>query len=476
MRTVYTDRSRIETYQRCPRLRYEEYHRGGLGIQSAHKPLPLAVGGSVHVGLEHLLLGAGEDAAVVEALDDFSSHRDALAIDTAEQAAMVAIDPNSFHAQLIATAADLGMSEDDPAIVAMRDSHAQSVRDFDAWLYTEQSALVEGMVRAYARRRLAPLLAEYEVLEVEREGQWVLSEDGPHAIWFMSRPDALLRSRQDGNLYLLSYKTTATWDIRKGRDAEHDMQGLSEAVEVERRLGERVMGIRYEYLLKGGRWEDKDLSQRFGIKVWSQRSHLIRKYVATSTPSRGQSTYSVGDECWSYDYIKEDGSTSKLAWQNWRSRPVWEDGSVREWIDKLDAGEEAMSAYDPTVGQEPRPLGWKSSAQALGYTATHPLDDVFPAPLMVYRSDDQARDWVEQVEAQERRVAEGVAQVEAAEDEGERRHLLNVLFPMTRRACEYPTTCSMSKICWGGEDIQRDPIGSGLYKSRIPNHPQEIVK
>jgi len=32
-------------------------------------------------------------------------------------------------------------------------------------------------------------------------------------------------------------KTAASWDIRKERDAERDMQGLSEGVEVERRLG-----------------------------------------------------------------------------------------------------------------------------------------------------------------------------------------------------------------------------------------------
>ena len=55
---------------------------------------------------------------------------------------------------------------------------------------------------------------------------------------FMSRPDALLRSRADNSLYILSYKTAATWDIRKARDAEHDMQGLREGVEVERRLRE----------------------------------------------------------------------------------------------------------------------------------------------------------------------------------------------------------------------------------------------
>jgi hypothetical protein len=520
-RIVYTDRSRIESYQRCNRLRYLEYSEGGIGIQPMKKPLPLVVGGSVHKGLETLLRhamgpagnsGIQEESAVAAALADFSLHKSALALDTTEAAAMTPAE--GFDAQVAAQARELGMSADDPAVAELFQRQRNAAAEFDSWLYAEQASLVEGMVRAYARRRLRPLLEEFEVLEVEREGDWLLANLNNYQAYgheqvveirFMSRPDALLRSRADNSLYILSYKTAATWDIRKARDAEHDMQGLSEGVEVERRLGAewslakeggrtnsvsdevwrylrdlpappRILGIRYEYLLKFGRWEDKDLSARFGLKVWSQRSHLIRKYVATSVPSRGPASYSVGDECWSYDWIKDDGSTSKLAWSNWRARPVWEDGpgAVRAWIDKLDATQMAMSAFDSTVGQEPREMGWKSEAQALGYTATHPLDEVFPAPLTVYRQDDQLRDFVEQIEASETRVAEAVAEVEAAGDEGERRHLLNVHFPMSRRACEYPSSCAMVKLCFGGDDIRAQPLESGLYRVRTPHHTPEL--
>ena len=312
----------------------------------------------------------------------------------------------------------------------------------------------------------------------------------------MSRPDALLRSRADNSLYILSFKTAASWDVRKARDAEHDMQGLSEGVEVEKRLGEwwesrdrtahsrtrhlrvfarrcinflqsiptppRILGIRYEYMLKGSRYADKDLGSRFGLNVWAQRSHLIRAYQGDA------------EWCWSYDFLKDDGGTSKLYYKNWRPRAVWESMPIRAWIDLLDSATETMSAYDSTTGLEPRSLGYHCDAQAQGYTATHPLDDVFPPPLTVYRQDDQLRDWIDQVEAQERRVAEGTAAVMAAtEDEGERRHLLNVHFPMSRRACSYPSECAMTKICYGGDDIRRDPLASQLYKIRVPNHPME---
>jgi len=545
-KVIYTDRSRTESHQRCARLRFLEYHQNGIGIQPMNKPLPLVVGGSVHVGLEHLLLGRTEDQAVAAALSDFSLHRSALALDTTETAAMAVTPIDGFDVQMAAQARELGMDPGDPQLTELFQRQRNAAAEFDGWLFNEQASLVEALVRAYSRRRLRPLLEEFEVLEVEREGDWSLAsvaletpkwvcvdcgkyvdkgneygkspcciaelaEYESAEIRFMSRPDALLRSRADNSLYILSYKTAATWDIRKARDAEHDMQGLSEGVEVERRLGEwwqqiqavkalgrdgdlaktddipkatwaylrdlsappRILGIRYEYLLKGYRSEDKDLSARFGIKVWAQKSHLIRKYVATSVPSRGASAYSVGDECWSYDWIKDDGSTSKLAWQNWKSRPVWEDGTVKAWIDALDDTQMAMSAYDSTTGAEPREMGYKGAAQALGYTATHPLDEVFPAPMIVYRSDDQLRDWIEQVEAQETRVVEAVARVEAATDEGEKRHLLNVLMPMSRRACSYPTECAFTKLCYGGDDVRRSPLESGLYRAREPHHTPE---
>jgi hypothetical protein len=496
-----------------------------------------AVGLAVHVGLETLLLDAQmagdmpdligymtEDKAVARALADFSTHRSALALDTAEADAMAA-PAAGFDAQLAAQAADLGV--DIETIAELNAGHANRAREFEDWLWREQASLVEGIVRAYARRRLQPLLAEFEVLEVEREGSWLLAhrEDDEEAgvyegydLVFMSRPDALLRSRADNSLYLLSYKTAASWDVRKARDAEHDAQGLSEGVEVEKRLARwwewvrhrtldhlsrdwtleltaaefaemqamprstrvyleklaappRILGIRYEYLLKGSRYEDKDLSARFGMKVWAQRSHLIRAYSTGGDGGDGGD----GQWCWSYDFLKDDGSASKLYYKTWRPKAVWESMSTKQWIDMLDTATETMSAYDSTTGMEPRPVGWHSDAQAQGSTATHPLDGVFAAPLTVYRQDDQLRDWVEQTEAGERRVAEAVAEVDAAADEGDRRRLLNALFPMTRSACSYMfgSECAMARVCYGGDDIRRDPLGSGLFKRRVPNHTPE---
>lgn len=569
MKTWYTDRSRIIDGQRCERFRWLSTFDGpsGIGIAPARKSLPLAVGGAVHAGLAVLLRDGQrcidhhgtnwleiEDNAVEAAFLELEKSRPGgLALDTAEEEAQREQKTDALGMALLDTAGEFGVPVSIDDGQALMGDPQQGQRIFEEYLWQEQSALVEGLVRAYARRKLRGLLERYEALEVEREGTWILSivggsSDGitagslgagetkrPEAnkecpslgatpedaeIIFMSRPDALLLERETQQLWLQSFKTAATWDIRKQRDAQRDMQGLSEGVEVERRLGEwwqtihqwdgimqgaspifmklkhdcspamfrflkelaappRIMGIRYEYLLKGSRYEDKALSARCGFTCWTQGSHLTRNYVCTSLPTRSKSpvTYDLGSVCWSYEYIKEDGSDSKLYSGNWQRQPVWEQGTVREWIDKLDRSEETMSAYDPTVGQEPRPLGWKSDAQALGLTAQHPLDALFHPVLEVYRQEDEVRDWLEQTEAGEREIHEAVEKVRAARDAGERRSLLNRYFPESRHACVYPTTCPMLHQanhpgpCGGPADF--DPIGSGRFREREPHHSPE---
>jgi hypothetical protein len=96
---IFVDRSRYETAQRCARARYLEYHHGGTGITSSRKPLPLAVGSSVHEGLAELLrYGVPgpdphhgqhvEDRAVAVALADFAEYQNAIDPPEAEQGAM----------------------------------------------------------------------------------------------------------------------------------------------------------------------------------------------------------------------------------------------------------------------------------------------------------------------------------------------------------------------------------------------------
>lgn len=555
MKRYYTDRSRSLDALRCRRLRWHGHEcdtGGGVrGLEPEKKPLPLVVGSAVHAGLAHLLTHGRmvegtlqqpatlEDAAVAAALVEFEHEagRDAsgaagLELDDTEQAAQ-AKQVTTLGKGLVDSALAWDLPTDTPEMQALQADVASGGKRFDEWLWKEQQALVEAMVRAYARRRLRPLLQQFEVLEVEREGRWLLSEWGkaPSCVldygrcrycgstlseivatndptcksqaridearaelWFLSRPDALLLDRESQELYLLSYKTAATWDIRKAKDASVDMQGLAEGLEVEARCAEywnevhvghvteaeavalmgaavygyvkslpaapRIHAIRYEYLLKQSRYVDKELSERVGFEARSQRSPLIRGYL-----NRGMT---AADAQWSvaYDHLKADGQPTNLYYKNWKSTAVWEHMPVREWIDRLD---DTRPVELPGGG-----VAWESAAQAAGLLKEHPLDAQFVEPIVIYRSVDDLYDLVEQLESQEVQIAQDADRVRAATDAGERRHLLNVHFPMNRQQCAYPTTCRMWKLCHGSEEQRTRPLENG-YRVREPNHPQEFV-
>jgi hypothetical protein len=416
-------------------------------------------------------------------------------------------------------------------------ANAQAATGMDDYLKQELAAQVEGMVRAYARRRLKPLLEEFEVLEVEREGEWKLGEFeeegkgeeewwcrtcgwvGPkplirnnnefcpectsisnHAyaysrlkyhkseIYFMSRLDALLLNRQTNSLYLQSYKTTGQWDRRKEAEAQIDMQGLTESVDVDNRLAQawqelmvpagkdrmeidwgyvntrvdpnviqwlrtlpeppRILGVRYEYLIKGPRRQDsKDIAMP-GRYVAD--TPLIRAYM--------QEGITGDDRKWAANYqIWINGKQRNLDYRSYRKQPVWKFTPIAKWIDMLDRGEVQPEACDKN-----------------GY----PIDvlaDQFVTPLTVYRNEDDLRDMIQQLEYQEIRIAQNVAKVHAAANESEKRELLNQYFPQNRRSCVYPGLCGCYNVCYGSSDMKKNPEGSGLYQIRTPNHPQELV-
>jgi hypothetical protein len=425
--------------------------------------------------------------------------------------------------------------------------------DQDAWLKAEMAALVEGMVRCWSRRRWRGVLTEFEVLEVEQEGEWILGEvesgddcpncggdgvissderdytgdyvendcfvchgTGKHAdeLHFLSRHDALLLERSTGYLYLQSFKTTGSWDRRKELDAQVDMQGLSEAVDVEKRFAEAwellqevktiesaavldsmaaagqvhtkvlgkmaevdalvsprvaqwlatlpdpptILGVRYEYLLKGSRREDKKALP--GSARWNQESILCRAYAQEGITSDDRRW------AWTYEWKDESGKGRRLDYKSWHKQAVWASMPIAEWIDLLDQGKVQEGALDDDGN------------------AMDALDAQLVPVLVAYRNRDDALDWLEQTEAQEVRIAQDVEAVRQAEREGgygAKRSALNRLFPMTRGACSYPGVCSFRSMptspgfCFGPPDPEHDSMVLDNFRPRTPNHPKEDV-
>ncbi len=562
---IRTDRSRVQAYQRCRRLRYLEYHAGsaGVGLRPVKLSIHLVIGLAVHAGLATLLresqaaldfamagvagtLEQGlvslfhrpgpirmiEDSAVAAALAEMAEATahgvqldDQETLDIAGQTATadgvagasgalpggdtpIQIDFSDAFATDVTSAPATSAVLTDAALATIEIANTRRAQGLDDYLLAELSALVEGMVRAYARRRLRPLLEQFEVLEVEREGEWKLGEAEipvyePGAVGaitgiratrtqqinFMSRHDALLLDRQTDQLYLLSYKTTGTWDRRREADAQTDMQGLSEAIDVENRMAEawrliqqelqdggtsprraritdlvsadvdqwlanqpeppRILGVRYEYLLKGSRRKDDKDPDQAGRYV--QDSPLVRAYR--------QDGITADDRRWAthYNWWDEFGKKSTINYRSWQKSAVWRYMTPAQWIDLLDSGQVQPGAC--TEAGEPMDT----------------LAEQFIVPITVYRNEDSLRDLLEQIEAQEIQVAIDVAAVQAVKDDpAAMRSELNRRFQQSRSSCHYPGACAFIPICFGPAHALEDPLATGLYTIRTPNHPQEM--
>lgn len=434
---VHTDRTRLLEFQRCPRARWYGYEYGSRGLTPVRMSIPLATGLQVHEGLAHLLLNPVDvDGAVHVAVHGYDQ------------------------------------------MVADRGLHAGFGDDAD-FAHHEQRALVEGLIQAYAVRQLPQVLECYEVVEVEQEnllpmGVVQMRGEKRPLLW-MARADALLIERESGDLYVLSFKTAATYDHRREAEAGHDVQGLSEIAAIEGRLngwsdalqadpGAHVpawfrklweandrrapglMGVRMEYLLKGERRED-----RCSPGHWVQYSPLIRAWRRPDVnPGGGGFEYA-----WKYEWREEDRLTGDLRTRRlgrgWEPFNVWECaevGGVKGWIELLAADKVQPEAGDCLAEQ-------------------------FVAPLPYFRQQADIEDWIEQAAAQEARVARASAAVDGAASAAEQRSLLNTYFPQHRRSCDWPRACPFQAICFGSDQIAADPVGSGLYTWREPHHEAE---
>lgn len=390
-----TDRSRQIDYQECPRRRYLGFHHptplGRIGIRKVRMTIPLATGIYTHRGLAELLHGANIDDAVEAAIGEYWSeiHNRGLTVEPGENSTYVA---------------------------------------------DEQTAWVEAALRAYAAVRLPQLLSEYEVLDVEREMDLPLEA----GLIMMTRHDALLRNYDTGERVIQSYKTAANYDSRTARQAEHDIQGLSEVAAAEYHLG-KIDAIRMEYLIKGPRREyPKDSGH------WEQYSPLIRGYVKPGITT-------MDDEYgWKRDYTDSDGKDRKLDYRSWKSFHAWEvQGGVKAWIELLATGQVQPEAGDC-------------------------LSQQFVIPQLYYRQEDDLRDWYEQTLSQEMNI-KATLEYEPEFGTAEHRSWLNRHFPQHRQSCDYPGPCQFTDICFS-TNLREDPLGSGLYQPRVPHHHKELVQ
>ncbi len=436
----FSDRSRFLEYQRCPTARYLGYAWGGTGLRRVRATIPLVTGSAVHAGLAEMLTQILNQGDVPGAW----AHVDV------EKCVTAAL--RVYADELIGRGLDVELGED-----------AQ-------WVTDEQRALIEGLVRAYAvaPTGLQALLEQYRVLEVEREDVWEgftragLAENGAR-IDFQARADGLLQERGSADLYVLSFKTASSFDYRQENSNRHDVQGLSEAAVIERRLratdpDARIMGIQMVYLVKGKR------DQAFEGAPYKTRSPLLNGYFRENITER-EYAWKEETPCPGPGHVLKQGKKGPILCEgkkfhklgeSWTKFQTWgqdsEVGGIKGWVDLLASG---------TVQQE----------------VGDPFESVVQMPLPYFRQDRDVQDWIEQAQNQEARVIQDHQALEGVRVNQPElmRSVVNAVAPGYRRSCDWPSKCQFQEVCFGDSTMFTSPLSTGLYEIRRPHHHAEAA-
>lgn len=435
---IYSDRTRAEEYHRCPRARYLGYEievdRVPIGVSPMRLNMDLVVGSCYHVGVESLYNGCSLDEAVGRALDGDGDSPGYW-------------KPVKDHGFVLEPGEDA------------------------SYVVYEQASLVEALIRAYAYSVLPKIAERFYVIEVEKEETEVLSHTEKHKLIWQTRHDALLMEKETWDLYVMSEKTTKEWDKRKEDTARTDMQGMSEGYTVERRLKEWhkrlseahsfkdhipdwflkrfkagfqpiIQGVKMQHALKGRRTQYPEGSGRY-----TYSNPLIRPWrKAEDLGGNRASGYAVR-----FEWSNEAGGKSRLG-KGWNRVNIWEPGQmgVKEFI--LLLANESVQGHPP---------GWA-------------LENQFILPEEYFRNPEDIERWRRQTAYQEGvEIPEAMDRIRGAKTWEEREILLDRHFRMQTRACFYPSRCQFNEVCHGPKAYLVDPISSGIYKPRIPNHRLE---
>lgn len=215
------DRSRIVTYQDCPRRRWWNYHFEGKGIERRQTALPLVTGIAVHQALEGLLKGGDPEAVIKEAV-------------------------GSYRLAVAARGLQHGIKPEE-------------------WFRKEQCWMLECVMRAWHRHRLPKILDEYEILDIEKE---FVNPTLHPLIDHNIRLDATMRNKETGGIEILEFKTASFASGDWQAQWERNVQILANTQGLEVIYGERCEGVKIEGLVIGQRKVDDGKNSLFqGKKI-----------------------------------------------------------------------------------------------------------------------------------------------------------------------------------------------------------------
>ncbi len=445
---MFTSRSAIETYQRCPRRRFWEYLYLGKGIRPSDTSVPLTTGTAVHAGVGHLLNFLRIGAILNE--------------ERIKEACKIATDKYE-------------------AICSEKFKGVESNYG-NEYTFKEQKALTEGLVILWALVEAPELSKHYEVVEVEKEEKFVLVPGKSleiDTIVMEGRVDAILKNKEGKNSYTLyNLKTSKRWTTYNRDSFAYDLQGLTESICVKKRweredeiknnllncvegaglkknhadaiekcisgYGVRnLVGVRYCILVKG---DYKEPWESAGFKC--THSPIVRGYKRDN-PNGTDYAHS-----WYFDNPNNKSGKGALG-RGWDPFNVWEKFEIADWVSAC----------------------WEGEVQP---EAKRNLLDIVQL-FEVYRNPREIEDTLVQIQHQERQVIK-VAKLaneidintEGTEgrskwEEMEMDAYLAKYFPMNRGSCIYPYACNFIPICHKGI---KPTIDEG-WEFREPHHEGE---
>lgn len=415
--TIYTDRSRIEAAGVCLRRRFWGWEYQGAGLERIGPQLDLHVGTAVHTGIEGVILG--REHPVEDALAEFVRLTEGYAI------------PEGWPRQLI-----------------------------------EKAEIAEALIHAWRLVVWPDAQQEYETLAVEREESASLGQDG-QTITLMARPDWLVRRRADGAVFIINFKTVSRADKLWREQWRYDMQTFSEALAVEQRLGQPVAGTLIQGLLKGSKpWTPDDKQENpdpSRLRVNHNSPLIYCWFKAGEPPMTDDEFVALNRYEWSctepHDRCK-GGATHRLG-KGYSKVPVSEKfpGGIAAWIEHLAATDPALVRSQiidlPPILRSPYEIErWKRQ--------------VIPREVEIHRRSSE--------------IVAGPVPSQPPENEQDeqadrewREAMMDRYFPMNTQHgnCIRPGECSFLNVCFGM--AAADPLESGEYRVRTPNHDTEAL-
>lgn len=460
--TFYSHRSGAETYQRCPRAAYLEYHHLGIGIQQAPMAIWLDIGNAVHLGLAWIMTHEDIEGAVAEALEFY-------------------------------------MRSDQPI--------------FRGDETVEQTWLIECILRSFWEMFWPMFKQSYEVLYVEQEVDETYKVDEPEQfikidgeldqsipgyifdLVFSSRPDVIVKDRRTQEVIGISWKTIDDLTDYRRTKFTYDLQGFTEMYYAGKLFVDQVKALEAQLqTLTTGRMrgsvreriEEEIKKERLKLdkgvdaiqtiffqkgkrikEGWDEDSPFERDedpdktgYMVNSFLTRPWRQKSTGTLAHSYRYLKPGNkSQSTISPKDWERIKAFDMGSLpihmgpEEWVKMLHRREVFPSSDYPTID--------------------NPLTKVVIYDQPIPRDAQMLDSIINQVLEQEIRKCRNL--IDIAEEHGEegKRVLIERYFPQYMQGCTRDFRCQFFNFCHGPVktlDLVNIPNG---FERRKPHHATE---